>query len=141
MDRDTLSEWLAGYERAWRTADGPELERALATLFAPAATYRTAPFEAPFAGLPAIAAMWSASRQGADEEFTIAPETVAIDADRRVGVLRVEVRYGEPSHQLYRDLWIVAFDEAGRCVAFEEWPFWPPGSAGDFHPGPSDHGK
>lgn len=25
----------------------------------------------------------------------------------------------------YRDLWIVRFDEDGRCREFEEWPFWP----------------
>jgi hypothetical protein len=22
-------------------------------------------------------------------------------------------------------LWVIHFDAGGRCVAFEEWPFWP----------------
>jgi hypothetical protein len=53
MDRAGLRAWVELYERAWRTA-GTEL---LAELFAPEATYQTAPFEEPFRGLPAIAAM------------------------------------------------------------------------------------
>ena len=37
---------------------------------------------------------------------------------------------GEPRPQLYHDLWVVTLDAGGRCTRFEEWPFWPPGSAG-----------
>ena len=60
MDRAGMHAWVALYERAWRTP-GTEL---LAELFAPGATYQTAPFEEPFRGLPAIAAMWEAEREG-----------------------------------------------------------------------------
>jgi hypothetical protein len=65
VDRTGLRAWIERYERAWRTA-GTDL---LATLFALEATYRTAPFEEPFRGLPAIAAMWEADRDGPDEVF------------------------------------------------------------------------
>jgi hypothetical protein len=37
----------------------------------------------------------------------------------------VEVSYGDPVRQEYRDLWIVGFAGDGRCASFEEWPFWP----------------
>jgi hypothetical protein len=40
-------------------------------------------------------------------------------------VVRAEVRYGEPSCQEYRDLWVIRLDDDGRCTWFEEWPFWP----------------
>jgi len=50
-------------------------------------------------------------------------EIVAVDGDS--AVVRVEVHYGEPVSQEYRDLWVLRFDDAGRCVWFEEWPFWP----------------
>src|SRR6266496_3901003 len=60
MDRAGVQAWVALYERAWRTP-GTEV---LAELFAPEATYQTAPFEEPFQGLPAIAAMWEAEREG-----------------------------------------------------------------------------
>jgi hypothetical protein len=124
MDRTRLQRWVARYERAWRTP-GTSM---LSDLFSDDATYRTAPFETPHEGLPAIAAMWEAERSSADEEFTLTSDVVAIEGD--VGVVRVEVRYESPREQLYRDLWILRFDSAGRCVAFEEWPFWPPGTTG-----------
>ncbi|MFD4193655.1 nuclear transport factor 2 family protein [Amycolatopsis thermoflava] len=74
-------------------------------------------------GLPAIAAMWEAERTGPDEDFRMTSEPVALDGD--TAVVRVEVTYGEPTRQQYRDLWIIRFAGDGRCRAFEEWPFWP----------------
>ena len=131
VDRASLLAWVAMYEKAWRTA-GTDL---LADLFAPEATYRTAPFEEPYRGLAAIAAMCEAGRDSPDEEFTMSSEIVAVEED--TGVVRLEVRYGDPVEQTYLDLWVVRFDQGGRCLAFEEWPFWPRGAQGGFHPGPS----
>jgi hypothetical protein len=130
VDRTGLRTWVELYERAWRTA-GTEL---LAHLFASEATYQTAPFEEPFRGMPAIAAMWEAGRAGPDEAFTMRSEVVAVDGD--TGVVRVEVRYGDPVEQHYRDLWVLCFDGAARCLAFEEWPFWPKDTPGGWHEGP-----
>ncbi len=140
VDREAVTAWVAAYERAWRTPGGPALDQALAALFAPEATYSTAPFEQPYRGLPAIVAMWQAERRGPDEPFTLTPEIVAVDAAHRTGVVRVEVRYGGGAEQTYRDLWIVRFDGAGRCERFEEWPFWPPGTGGTYPRGPSPVG-
>lgn len=132
-----MNDWITGYERAWRTPEGPELDRALAALFATQATYSTAPFQQPYRGLAAIARMWAAERTGPDESFTMTAEVVAADAERDTGVLSVDVHYGAPRDQLYRDLWILRFDAEGRCEHFEEWPFWPPGTAGGYPHGPS----
>jgi hypothetical protein len=121
-----MREWLAGYERAWRTPGGPELDRALTRLFAPDATYAQAPFTPPQRGLQGIARMWDAERKGADEPFTMVAEIVAVDAEASTGVARVEVQYGAPTPHAYRDLWIVRFDSGGLCEHFEEWPFSPP---------------
>jgi hypothetical protein len=126
VNRDSMREWIVGYERAWRTSAGPELDRALSTLFAPDATYSQAPFRPPRRGLPDIARMWEAERKGADEPFTMAAEIVAVDAEANTGVVLLEVQYGPPTKQLYRDLWIVRFESEGRCEHFEEWPFSPP---------------
>jgi hypothetical protein len=122
MTRAELARWIAGYERAWRTAGTESLRE----LFSPDATYRPAPFEDPIRGLDAIAAFWEAEREGPDEAFALSSEIVAVDGD--VGVTRIEVQYGDPGYSVsrtYRDLWIVILDAAGRCVAFEEWPFFP----------------
>jgi SnoaL-like domain len=130
MNRAGLRAWVELYERAWRTA-GTDL---LADLFAAEATYQTAPFEEPFCGLAAIVAMWEGGRHGPHEVFTMHSEVVAVEGE--IGVARVEVCYGDPVVQRYRDLWVVRLDAAGRCVAFEEWPFWPKGMPGGWHEGP-----
>jgi hypothetical protein len=130
VDRESLSGWIDLYERAWRTNEaGLGL---LEQLFAADATYRTAPYENPFRGLDEIAGFWE-PRSGPDELFEMSHEIVAVEQD--TGVARVKVEYDDPPHE-YTDIWIVVFDERGRCVTFEEWPFWPPGQEGGWVAGP-----
>jgi hypothetical protein len=31
---------------------------------------------------------------------------------------------------------VVRLDDDGRCLEFEEWPFWPPGQEGGWVAGP-----
>ena len=114
-----MAAWVNAYEQAWRTP-GTEVLRAL---FAPDVSYRYDPWEEPVRGLDALGPWWEEGRDGPEEVFTMSSEVVAVDGD--VGVVRVAVAYGDPVRQEYRDLWIVRFDVDGRCVAFEEWPFWP----------------
>ena len=133
IDRAGLLRWIEGYERAWRE-DGT---KALSELFSPDASYSTAPYERPHLGLDAISRMWEAERVGPEEVFEMQSEIVAIQGD--TGVIRVEVRYGPPKNQEYRDLWIVRFDQDGRCGHFEEWPFWPPATEGTAAAGADPH--
>lgn len=125
-DRTSVDRWVTNYEAAWRTA-GTEL---LAALFTEDAVYLQSPYEEPVVGLAAIGRMWVDERDGPDEIFTLRHDTVATEG--ATAVVRAEVGYGDPVHQEYRDLWIVQFDDDGRCRRFEEWPFWPgrPYSAG-----------
>jgi hypothetical protein len=120
LNRSELQDWVAAYERAWRTP-GTEV---LAEVFAEGATYSNDPYGETHRGLEAIAEMWERERVGPDEAFEMTSEAVAVEGD--TGVARVEVRYADPP-AAYRDLWIVRLDGHGRCVAFEEWPFWPRG--------------
>ena len=129
MERAGLTEWLEGYERAWRTP-GTDV---LAQLFAEDATYSTAPYEKPHRGLAAIGEIWEAERLGADEQFEMTSEILAVEGDP--GAARIEVRYHAPKNKEYRDLWIVRLNDAGLCFHFEEWPFWPPGQKGAAAPG------
>jgi ketosteroid isomerase-like protein len=124
LNRAELRDWIAAYERGWR-APGTD---ALAELFADDATYSNAPYGETLRGLDAIADLWEREREGPDEAFEMSAEVVAVEGD--TGVARIEVGYGDPKPAEYRDLWIVRLDERGRCVAFEEWPFWPPGQGG-----------
>jgi hypothetical protein len=131
VDRAGLAAWLKAYERAWRTPG----TSALGDLFCPDASYRTAPYEEPYRGLAELADFWEGEREGPDETFKMLSEIVAVEGD--TGVVRVEVTYGDPVAREYRDLWIVRFDESGRCIEFEEWPFWPAGQQGGWAPGPT----
>ena len=128
MRSDQLRDWVASYERAWRTegTDG------LAQLFAPRARYRMGPYKEVHEGLDAISSLWERERERADEVFELESEVVAVEGD--VGVVRAKVHYGDPLTQEYRELWIVHFDDQGRCAEFEEWPHWPPGTNGDASP-------
>jgi hypothetical protein len=119
MDHDDLRRWVSEYERLWRADASSEI----GALFAPDATYRTDPFAEPARGLEAIAAMWPEEDGAA---FTVSSEVVAVEGD--VGVVRLDVHYMAPREERYLDLWVVRLDADGRCVAFEEWPFSPPGT-------------
>jgi hypothetical protein len=114
--RDDVMRWVAGYERAWRAGD----VSAVAGLFTEEARYRRSPYEPSEVGLAAIAAFWRADD---GETFTVEAEPVAVEG--RDAVVRLEVRYGEPVHQEYRDLWVLRLAPDGRVEDFEEWPYWP----------------
>jgi ketosteroid isomerase-like protein len=116
MDRAQVMRWVAGYEHAWRTGD----LGALATLFTDDAHYRRSPYEESEVGLDAIRAFWL---EDDDEVFTASAEPVAVEG--RDAVVRLEVRYGDPVRQQYRDLWVLRFADDGRVEDFEEWPYWP----------------
>jgi hypothetical protein len=75
-------------------------------------------------GLQAIGQMWERQRSGPDEAFDMTSEVVAIDG--ATAVVRVEVHYGPPLNQEFRDLWILRFASSGLCGSFEEWPIAPP---------------
>src|SRR4051812_47197275 len=88
MERAAVEQWVADYERLWRT---PGTER-LAELFVPAASYLPSPWAPSLDGLEAIARFWEAERVGPDEKFTMSSDIVAVDGD--TAVVRVFVEYG-----------------------------------------------
>ena len=114
MDRAAVEDWVRRYEELWRT---PGTDR-LGELFAPGASYLTSPWADPVAEL---ARFWEAERVSADEGFTMTSEVVAVDG--ATAVVRVAVDYATGNR--WRDLWVLTFDDDGRCRAFEEWPVAP----------------
>jgi ketosteroid isomerase-like protein len=108
--------WVDGYVRAWRAAD----VTAVATLFTPDVRYRRSPYEKSDVGHASVRAFWA---EDGDEPFTVVAEPVAVEG--RDAVVRLEVRYGDPVRQEYRDLWVLRFADDGRVADFEEWAYWP----------------
>jgi ketosteroid isomerase-like protein len=116
VDRDEVMRWVARYERAWRDGDLDTV----AELFTEDARYRPSPYEESEVGHAAIRAFWLDDE---DETFTVRAEPVAVEG--REAVVRLEVRYGDPLRQEYRDLWVLRFAADGRVEDFEEWAYWP----------------
>jgi ketosteroid isomerase-like protein len=116
MDHATVMHWVAGYERAWRDGD---LD-AVAALFTEDARYRRSPYHEPDVGHAGIRAIWLVDE---GQPFTTTAEPVAVEG--RHAVVRLEVHYGEPENQEYRDLWVLTFADDGRVADFEEWAYWP----------------
>lgn len=119
MTRDDVGRWVDAYEVAWRS---PGTD-ALSELFTPDATYLPDPYSDALTGLDEIGRFWDEEREGPDEVFTLDSEVVAVEGD--TALVRLEVRYGDPVTQEFRDLWVLRFDESGKVNAFEEWATWP----------------
>lgn len=108
--------WVASYERAWRDGDTTAVE----SLFTEDARYRRSPYEPDDLGHDGIKAFWN---DDDGEVFTMRAEPVAVEGQS--AVVRVEVVYGDPVRQDYRDLWVLRFAADGRVDDFEEWAYWP----------------
>jgi ketosteroid isomerase-like protein len=117
VERRRALEWVAEYEDAWRSPG----VGALTDVFARDVVYVPSPWADPVRGIPALRRFWEAEREGSEEQFRMTSELVAVDGP--TAIVRVEVHYGDGQH--WRDLWIVTFDDDGRCRVFEEWPFAP----------------
>ena len=119
MDRAQVSRWVDAYEQVWRTVGTDRL----AEVFTPDVSYRPSPWKEPIRGLEELARFWDRAREGADERFTMARDVVAVDD--KTAVVRLVVDYLEEAPGQWRDLWVIEFDDDGRCRSFEEWPFAP----------------
>jgi ketosteroid isomerase-like protein len=116
MDRDGVMRWVTGYEQAWRDGDLAGVDR----LFTNDARYRTSPYAEPLVGHDAIKDFWLDDE---DDVFTADAWVVAVEG--RTAVVRVDVQYGDPVEQEYRDIWLLRFADDGRVEDFEEWAYWP----------------
>jgi hypothetical protein len=117
LGRDDVMRWVGAYERAWRDGDVEAVEG----LFTADARYRGSPYQEAHVGHDGIKAMWIDTD---DSVFTVTASPVAVDG--RIAVVRLEVRYGDPVHQEFRDLWLLRFADDGRVEDFEEWFSTPP---------------
>jgi ketosteroid isomerase-like protein len=118
MEHTDVMGWVRMYESAWRSAGTDKL----AGLFTDDVRYLASPWGEPVEGLAAVAEFWDTEREGADEEFTMTYDVVAVDG--QAGVVRASVDYAATGDR-WRDLWVLRFADDGRCEAFEEWPFTP----------------
>jgi hypothetical protein len=123
MNRETLQVWLDKYVDAWRTYDPAQI----ADLFSEDALYYYSPWDEqnPLRGREEIVADWLREPNPAGSwEAHYVP--VAVEGN--VGVAQGRTRYFKPDRSIERqfdNIFVMQFDDAGRCVRFTEWYMQP----------------
>src|SRR5262245_11833623 len=122
MDRSSVQDWLARYSAAWASYDEDDIR----ALFAPDARYRYHPYDPDSEaqiGADAILKDWVDNRDEAgtyDSHY----EPYAVDGDRAVAVGWSRY-YGDAAKsqltQEFRNVYLLAFDDEGRCTEFTEF--------------------
>ena len=127
MEKAAVIEWLDAYIKAWESYS-PE---AIGALFTEDAIYFFHPFEEPVRGRKAIVESWLKDQDPPGTyQGTYAP--IAVDGNR--AVVQGRSRYFKDStrSELTRqwdNVFVMEFDDAGRCRSFSEWWVAPRGQA------------
>lgn len=123
MDRESVQVWLDKYIEAWRTYDPAQI----GDLFSEDAIYLYSPFDEhdPLRGREAIVADWRKEPNPVGSwEARYGP--VAVEGD--VAVAQGRTRYFASDGSIEREfanIFVLHFDEAGRCTRFTEWYMQP----------------
>ena len=119
MNRELLQKWLEEYVEAWRTYE-PEKIR---NLFSENALYFYSPFDEQthLRGREAIVADWL---KAPDAVGSWEAHYVPVAVEGNVGVAQGRSRYFTPDGSIQKqfdNIFVLHFDEAGRCTRFTEW--------------------
>lgn len=126
MNQEILQTWLDKYVEAWRTYDPAQI----GDLFSEDALYFYSPWDEhnPVRGREAIVAEWGKEPDRSGSwEARYGP--VAVEGN--VGVAEGRTRYFRPDGTVDREfanIFVLYFDEAGRCERFTEWYMQPRGA-------------
>jgi hypothetical protein len=121
MTPDEVQSWLDAYVAAWRDYDPAQI----GALFAADASYAYHPWDhgdAVVRGRDAIVESWL-DEQDAPGSWQAEYHPLLTDGDR--AVVTGVTRYA--NGKVYDNLWVLAFDDRGRCTEFVEWFMLRPG--------------
>jgi hypothetical protein len=119
MNRESLQEWLEKYVDAWRTYD----QAKIGNLFSENALYFYSPWDEqnPVRGREGIVAAWLKEPDAMGSwEAHYGP--VAVEGN--VGVAQGRTKYFGSDGSIKRqfdNIFVLHFDDAGRCERFTEW--------------------
>ncbi|MDQ6714221.1 MAG: nuclear transport factor 2 family protein [Candidatus Dormibacteraeota bacterium] len=125
LTKERVAAWLADYVRAWDTYDS----ETIGSLFTEDATYAYHPFEEPVRGRLAIVASWLENKD-APGTYDGHYDPIAIDGD--LAVAHGRSRYFKDASRTeldreYDNLFLIRFDDEGRCQSIREWYMAPRG--------------
>jgi SnoaL-like domain len=117
MDARSVQGWLDRYIDAWRADDAAAIEG----LFSRDAEYRYHPSDEPLHGPSEIATSWLADpdEPGSWDAWY---HPYAVDGSRAVAT-GVSTYLGDDGSvdRVYDNVFVMTFDDAGRCTEFTEW--------------------
>ena len=118
IDRTSVTSWLQAYVQAWKTYD----EKAISGLFSEDAVYVPNPFYEPIHGRDAIIAFWF---EEPDAKGTYDAEYEPLVIEGNHAVTHGWSRYFEPDGKTitfeWDNIFVLQFDEQGRCSEYREW--------------------
>jgi hypothetical protein len=118
IQRAVVQAWLDAYVQAWKSYD----PQAIGDLFSEDATYFESPYSEPLRGRAAIVAYWL---QEPDPPGTYDGhyEPIAIEDNIAVtnGRSRYFARNGSTLKAEWDNLFVLRFDNDGRCMEYREW--------------------
>jgi hypothetical protein len=123
MNRESVQVWLDKYVKAWRTYDPAQI----GDLFSEDALYFYSPFDEknPLRGRDSIVADW---REEPNAAGSWEARYVPVAVEGNVGVAQGRTRYFRSDgtiEQQFDNIFVLHFDEAGRCARFTEWYMQP----------------
>lgn len=122
---ESVNIWLSNYVEAWKSYD-PE---AIGALFSDDARYYYSPYSEPLEGREAIVADWLKNK---DKAGTYTAEYKLIATNGNLAVTNGRSTYfeddGKTVRREYHNIFVMEFDELGRCNFFKEWYMKKPGS-------------
>lgn len=131
MKRDDVQAWLDRYLEAWKTYDRAHIR----ALFSDDAEYRYHPWDEPVRGRDAIAESWiapsgDASTRDVPGTYDAHYEPYAVDGNDAVAVGRTTYWTNASRAnvaRVYGNVFLLRFDDDGRCLSFTEWYMKEPG--------------
>lgn len=118
LDKATVVAWLEAYVHAWKTYDPQEI----GYLFSEDATCAYSPFSEPLHGRTAIVASWF-EQKDAPGTYDGDYEPIVIEGNRAVtnGRSQYFESDGTTLKTEFDNIFVLDFDDAGRCTAYREW--------------------
>jgi hypothetical protein len=118
MTHEQVAQWLAAYSKAWETYD----PQAIGDLFSPGAAYYSFPYDEPARGREAIVASWLENRDPAGR-YKGEYHPVVVEGNRAAaqGESHYFAEDGKTLEREYHNLFLLTFDDEGRCSEFREW--------------------
>jgi hypothetical protein len=110
-DLGRVTTWVGGYVLAWNSNDPADI----GALFAEDADYYTEPYARPWHGRQQIVERWLARK---DEPGAATFDWHPVAMTGEVAVVQGITVY---SDRTFSNLWVIRFDDDGRCREFTEW--------------------